>query len=64
MTVKVIMMARVMMATGLIIMYDQSREGYDGQGKIMLNIRMVTTIRVNNIIMTAMIVKVRAIITK
>ncbi len=32
-------MMRVMMATGLIIMYDQSREGYDGQGKIMLNVR-------------------------
>jgi hypothetical protein len=37
--VKAIMMKRVIMATGLIIMYDQSSEGYDGQGKIMLNVR-------------------------
>ncbi len=39
MMVKAIMMVRVMMASGLIIMYDQSSEGYDGQGKIMLNVR-------------------------
>jgi hypothetical protein len=38
MMVKAIMMMRVMMTTGLIIMYDQSSEGYDGQGKIMLNV--------------------------
>ncbi len=40
------MMSVMMMATGLIIMYDQSSEGYDGQGKIMLNVRMVATIKV------------------